>query len=288
MNLRKEKADGLFKIELTAPTVHLIRALAKDCADVEGLVGICVQVFWAGLSPSLQNAQQFLSGATKRKAVLAFERIRGELSLVAGHDQNFADLSTAIGDASAKVQAELDRMAGWLQRSESQASKGSFTLKQAFEIAIESAVSGYKPFAPEIHLNATSEVNVSTNDLVVISDIVRVVLGNVREHAKTKAAPHIWIDTIVDEAAYTLTLTFRSDVGPKVRNTAVENKLQNIRSQISDGSYVEKVRSEGGSGLLKLANIVRQSDEGKVAFGFNEGGSFFVEMRIQFSVPAQG
>ena len=279
----REKPEGLFRIELTAPLIHLVRAVAQKCADVEEFVHICAQVFWVALSPSLEEAQRFLTDTTKKRAVHSFERVRAGLIDAVGYDLNYAELSTALGDASARVQAELDRMAGWLERHESQVTKSSFTLRQAIEIAIESVISGYKPFEPIIHLGETPDLNVSTNELVIISDIVRVALGNVHQHSSTKKAPNIWIETTVDNVLQVVSFLFKSDVGPKVQSAEAECKLRGIRAQIEDGTFVEKVRQEGETGLLKLANLVLRSTKGGLDFGFG-AGLFYLRVDLEFTV----
>jgi hypothetical protein len=103
---------------------------------------------------------------------------------------------------------------------------------------------------------------------------------NVHEHSKTKKPPNIWVETIVDQAAQTITYVFKSDVGPNVRNPTALEKLTTIRGQIADGSFVEKVRSEGGSGLLKLTNLTSQSQRGLLEFDFEGEGAFVSRVTI--------
>ena len=237
LNVRsKDKPDGLFRMEVTTPVIYLLRSAAQHCADVDELVNVCIQVFWTTLGPALEKTQEFLSIEIKNRVALIFERLRARLMAEVGHSNNFAEISTAIGDASSKVQSELDRMVGWLQRPESQETPIKFTLRQAFDIAVESAVSGFRPFAPVIHSTITSEVNVHANDLIAISDVVRVALGNVHEHAKTKVQPNIWLTTAIDEGFQMLTINFKSDIG------------RGVHDEESEGSWLSFVlRSPKGS-----------------------------------------
>jgi hypothetical protein len=282
LNVRsKDKPDGLFHLRITTPLFYLLRSAAQHCENVDELTRVSIQIFWAALSPSLVDTEKFLSENIKQQVALIFEQLRAKL-VIAVQDPNFAALSTAIGDASAKVQAELDRMAGWLHRLEGSGTPTTFTLKQAFDIAIESAVSGFKPFSPIIHSNISSDLKVHANNLISISDVVRVALGNVHEHAKTKKPPNIWIETTIDEPNGMLTIAFTSDVRPGVRTLAAEDRLAAIRAQIADGSFAAKVRSEGGSGLLKVANLVSRADKGSLDFDFVGNDKFEIKIKLPF------
>jgi hypothetical protein len=275
-----EKPDGLLKMELLAPAFHLLRSAIQHGKGIEHVVRNCVSVFWAVLGPSLAETQSFLTGRVKHQLAFAFERLRTSLFEVAGDHPEFAGLSTALGDTSAKMQTELDRIAGWFQRREERTSQLTYTLGQAFQIAIESALSTHKAFAPIMQSNIVPGLSVAANDLIVLADIVRVALGNVHEHAQTKRSPTVAIDTYLSPSGQQLTVRFRSDIGANVRDEAAEAKVESIRAQITDGSYVQKVRSEGGSGLLKIANLILRTAEGRLNFFFDGHTHFVLEMEF--------
>lgn len=111
-----------------------------------------------------------------------------------------------------------------------------------------------------------------------MADTIRLLLGNVDAHAGTKHSPKVHVQAVVKGDAETLTIRCDSEVKRGVRTPAVEARLSGIRDQISDGSYLHGLRSEGGTGLKRLARLVGRSQNSKLDFGFSDEESFFVEL----------
>lgn len=275
----KEKPDGLFDLEITASAFYLLRSLVQEIATVEQFVPVCIRFFWGLLDPSLKAARHFLQGEIKKKFSVIFEQLKSEaFALVDFDSPAFAELSMQIGDASASVQSELDKIAGWLERQEILESKSRYTLRQAFEIAVESVLSAHKTFKPDLSLDIISDVQVGAPEIIVLADTIRLLLGNVDAHAGTKHSPKVHVQAVVKGDAETLTIRCDSEVKRGVRTPAVEARLSGIRDQISDGSYLHGLRSEGGTGLKRLARLVGRSQNSKLDFGFSDEESFFVEL----------
>lgn len=275
----KEKPDGLFDIEITASAFYLLRSLVQDIATVEQFAPVCMRFFWGLLDPSLKNARRFLQGEVKKRFSVTFEQLKSQaLALVEFDSPAYAELSMLIGDASASVQSELDKIAGWLERQEIHESKSRYSLRQAFDIAVESVLSAHKTFKPDLSLDIASDVQVGAPEIIVLADTIRLLLGNVDAHAATKHSPKVHIGVTVDDDAETLTIRCDSEVRRGIRTTAVEARLSEIRAQIAEGSYLHGLRSEGGTGLKRLARLVGRSKSSKLEFGFVDDEAFFVEL----------
>ena len=90
----------------------------------------------------------------------------------------------------------------------------------------------------------------------------------------------------VDDADETMTIRCESDVRKGAHTSAVDAKLNDIRTKIADGTYKNVLRKEGGTGLKRLANLVQQSSKGRLEFGFSSEEAFFVELVFSFfTVP---
>ena len=73
-----------------------------------------------------------------------------------------------------------------------------------------------------------------------------------------------------------------NDVAPSALSTEARKRVNTIREQINDGSYVDKIRLEGGSGLMKIAGTANQSKNGRLTFDFMDGNRFFIEVKLSF------
>lgn len=274
---------GVFSITLSPPAYYLIRSAVQDDLRFEGFLAICISVFWALLEASLGAARLHLDKKTKNELSQAFGRLRAGLLDSAGSDRSFPELSTQIGNASAAVQAEVDRVAEWIQRPEVEQSTKTYTLVEAVDIAIASAVNAHKAHTLRIDKVVLSDVSLFAGDLVILADVLRVALGNVCLHSKL-AHPNVRIEV----AAQSDVLAFKivSDLAPEVATPEAIARLQGIREEIAQGSYDSRLRGEGGTGLVKLASLTAQSSRGRLEFDFVSESQFKLEVDLSFLVPS--
>jgi hypothetical protein len=281
----KEKPNGLFEFKLNAPMLHILRTVVQQRLEVDDFARTCLTIFWVLLNPSLERARDYLRIDTKTKIATLFEELRAKIYPLVWRSAAAAELSAAIGDTSAAVQAEIDNVAEWFVRQEVSQGRHRYTLKQAVDIAVESALRGMRNFEPDVQTVSTGESLIAASDLIVIADIMRVALGNVKAHAnKARGRPKIEIE--VTEYSEKEIISFRviSDIGVGVRSDENERRLEEIRQDIAARTYGTKVKSEGGSGLRKLASIVHQSDRGRIEFDFESDNKFFLEVDISFFI----
>jgi hypothetical protein len=274
-----ERPHGLFWIEWNAPVFHIIRSLAQQDKELSTFTKACITFFWPIINPSLGRARKHLLDVTRSQAATAFEELRADLIDVAGDHPAFADLSNAIGDASAKIQAEIERIADWLRRREGDQDVQTYSLKQAFQISIDSALSSHRAFSPEIKQNIDSDLRIGATDLTTLADIVRVAIGNVKDHAHT-AAPKIEIEASVQDEK--LAIVVLSNVSPEVRTQDLERRLDEIRKQIEARAFSTKLSSQGGTGFFKIASVVQQSPNGSISFGFEGENQFRLVVDLPF------
>ncbi|MGJ4899799.1 hypothetical protein ACQR2B_32795 [Bradyrhizobium oligotrophicum] len=176
----KEHPGGLFEFTLTAPMLHLLRSVVQQRLEVEDFARTCLALFWVTLNPSLERARERLRVDTKSKIATLFEQLRAKIYPLMAECPAVAELSAAIGDASATIQAEIESVSEWFVRQEVGQGMHRYTLEQAVEIASESALRGMRNFEPEIHIASTGDVLIAASELVVIADVIRVALGNVK------------------------------------------------------------------------------------------------------------
>ncbi|MGJ4899827.1 hypothetical protein ACQR2B_32940, partial [Bradyrhizobium oligotrophicum] len=112
--------------------------------------------------------------------------------------------------------------------------------------------------------------------------------GQGQAHSKkVRGRPKVEIDVVENLEEEIIKFRVVSDIAPGVRCDETERRLDEIRSDINAKTYGIKVRSEGGSGLRKLASIVHQSTKGRIEFGFMSDEKFFLDVDLSFFVSSQ-
>jgi hypothetical protein len=240
------------------------------------------------LDSSLKEAQRHLRQEAKREVVGAFQRLRSSFKRELERPQ-YDEVSIAIQSASERVQREIDKMADWFVRREVQQTRQFYAMSKVLEISIASALASHRPFDFEIEKHVDCDISVRAGDLVVMAEVVLTALGNVKAHAGRSHGPIVL--TLRSDSPEAISLKVTNPVDGDAMSGQALSRIERIREQIRDGSYVERIRSEGGSGLMKIAASVQQSPHGSIDFGL-VGGCFFVQVRFGFvqeaATPSDG
>lgn len=274
--------NGIFRIGITAPMVHIVRSAVQADMSLEAFCNICFTIFWASLDASLSEAQRHLCHETKQELSSSFQRLRTSLRKAVNEQSRYAEVSIIIQNAAENVQREIDKMAEWFMRRELQQSDLLYSIDKLLDIAIASALASHRPFDPQITKDVTCNYHLRTDDLILIAEIVLTALGNVKGHSSTRKQPFVNIIAHCSEDEEIFTLRIENNVEGSALTAEACKRVEDIRMQIEDGSYVSKIRSEGGTGLLKIAGSVQQSKKGRLDFGFVNGNHFFVETKFSF------
>jgi hypothetical protein len=269
---------GLFDIVTSAPMIHVARSAIQAEPTLETFCSVCFSLFWASLDPSLKEAQRHLRQETKREVVGAFQRLRASLKRELDRSR-YDEASIAIQDSAEKVQRAIDQMAEWFVRREVQQTRQFYAMSRVLEISISSALASHRPFNFEIDKHVDCNVLVRPGDLVVMAEVVLTALGNVKAHAGRTSGPVVVCLTLSSSQSISLRVT--NPVDRDAMSEEALTRIEEIREEIRDGSYVGRIRSEGGSGLMKIAASVKQSPQGSIDFGMRDG-NFYVEVTFGF------
>jgi len=269
---------GLFDVHLSAPMIHIGRSAIQQDISVDTFCSVLFSLFWAGLDSSLKEAQRHLRHATKVEVAGAFQRLRASLKRELDRSR-YDEASIAIQTAAESVQREIDRMADWFVRREVQQSLQFYAMSKVLEIAISSALASHRPFEFEIERHVDCDLFVRTGDLVVIAEVILTALGNVKAHAGRSRGPVVVC--LRSDTKERVSLRVINPIDKDAMSQQSRERVDRIREEIRDGSYVARIRSEGGSGLMKIAATVQQSPHGSVEFGIEED-HFFIETAFGF------
>jgi hypothetical protein len=278
----EEHPKGLFDIPFTPSAVHLARSVIQSDLTLESFCQVCFSLFWGSLEPSLQLARRQLQVDTKNTLSNAFHRLRASLKKTLVDPRRYAELSAAMGQASERVLRETDKIADWFMRREIQASALNYSLEKVFEIAIRSALESHRPFDPNTTADIVSsgDYQIKASDLIVIAEIMLTTIGNAKQYSRGVQKPTVLIQARCNTEEHVLKLRIENKVGAEYLQPEALKRIESIRLKITDGSYVEKVRSEGESGLMKIASTISQSSKGRLDFGFTDEKLFFTDVTL--------
>ncbi|HBW3173913.1 TPA: hypothetical protein MEX62_001766 [Klebsiella pneumoniae] len=271
----KEQPYGLIKLEIQPQLIPVARFLLHD-GDIDTFVKASVELMWALLGHSLREIQDYISLTLKPQITSTIDTFRSEVKRITDGKGAYYELDRTIGDTSVKVQLALDDASSWFQKiNDPEAFKNSFNLDQALEISLVAAKKCLRGFEPNVTTSQLPEdLQVAPSTLVFLHDVLFVSLDNARIHSGLKKPTiHIEVSTDINKEKFMVRTRSQSKHSSRA---AAEKKLSEIRQKIERGEYETKTKTEGGSGLYKIAAVVKQSSHGDIAFGFNNDGDFEV------------
>jgi hypothetical protein len=273
-----DKPKGVFRLPLSA---LVVRALASDIAPTttfEDFMNLCVYLFWQLLDPCLKDVHQTIERKVKHEMTQLFESLRADLKKLHG-TYNVAQLDAAILNAQTKAQQALEQVKDWF-RVPKPLTKKTLGLEEIVEIGLECVRNLHPDFRPELSIDSPEKL-FRVTELSLFSDIFFIIFDNVRKHSGL-TAPNVRVSVQV-VAETSLEIEVENSLATHAITSDREIKISEIKEAIAkgEGEYLPAVRSEGGTGLKKLRNILRRdaSSPRKLDFGF-ESQNFFVRFDL--------
>ncbi len=277
-----EQPDGLISLDLTPEALQLVRTIALwDPEDFSSFFEVAVAALWAALDPSFARVRRFINTDLKSRITERLELARAEVRAAAGQDPAFHNFDIEFGQRSTEVQRALDDAASWFTYTRAERLRRTFTLEEAVRIGRENALRCQRGFNPVITETVHGGIEIMAPSLVIIHDTLFTALDNIRAHSGHKA-PKVDVVVSHDPGRETLTVEVMSDCRPQQKMTA-ERKLKEIQKIIDGAAPTRRTRREGGSGILKLEAVTRQSERGRLDFGFVQGGRFRLAATYAFT-----
>jgi len=277
-----EKPYGLLDAPLTPPGYLLIRSVVETDASLDSFIDTMFSALWGMLGASLLQVQSLLSKDSISFVSDQMQALRNKAQKILTSPDERAAFDAVVGSASVGMQSALVTAASWFEPVES--ASRSYSLAELVEIALASVRATTTEFAPELHLDGNSTYSFSALALPLLCDVLYIAFGNVALHGATGADSRISVQVDRDPNLPILLFKIESALGSMDHDEVeqLERKLSRIRDEIAAGEGSTRVRSEGGSGLYKLANMVNQSDGGNLEFGISDN-HFLLRISLRYS-----
>lgn len=290
----KEHPRGLIDMRLYADVFYLVRSAVKESPSFSLFVSSCFASFWGLLDRYLRACRDEIATNLRTSLGIAFDRLRGgvnalyeQSAAIGAHSspsvgKGLTDLTSSITNAQTNLQAALEDVQTWFARSEVQMAKRVYTLRDALNIAIQSALIRLRSYNPEVNLVCDDDLGVPAEDLSVIAEIILVTVSNACEHSGADGETTISISVHLDDTSSMLKFDVVNDVAVARRSSTHVARVATIRNEIIAESATAAVRRDRRSGLRKLGALKKRFETSSLSFGFANPGTFQLTMSVPF------
>lgn len=282
LHVRSEsKPYGLFDAPLNAASYLVIRKFASEDISLDSFVDTMFTSLWAMLTPSLGQAQKLLRQDSVAFVSEQFQSLRVKAQKILKNPDERAAFDAAAVKASVGMQAALETAASWFEPAER--SPRTYSLDEVVEIAVESVRATTAGFSPNIKLSSNTEFSFSDLALPLVCDVFYIALGNVAAHGRTEDESEIRVSVDLEDDKTHLLFTIENTIDhDNFELVALQSKLESIKKDIAASQGISRARSEGGSGLYKLASIVSEADGDSLDFSCADN-RFSLHVRLSYS-----
>ncbi|MEX9801032.1 hypothetical protein [Proteus terrae] len=263
---------------------HIARSfMKKNNFEVNAWVDVATTLFWHMLEPSLNELRSSLSNEYKLNFQTYFDTLKQNLVKHAGMDISGHEIFNSINNSSSELYILLDRASEWLKKSQSELSKNSYSLNEILDIAIRAALVRHKGCNLHVNKSIDQTIELRADSLVVLSDIILIVIGNISEHSGLRESAELNITANFSLDRSKLSFSFKSKVSKGKNNHDNNLELEKIRKKIASNDYVSNIAIEGKSGLIKIASIVQPHASGYIDFGFLDDEYFYINIEMPYT-----
>ena len=276
----EDKPLGLFDLRIQPIQYRLIRSVAIQDRTLDAFLETMMGTLRGLLNNALVGANAHILQDTSRHIDGLFQQLRATVDQQLSPCDDRMEIISAINRASASVHAAVTSAANWFSPTTVEDVK--FTMEDAFEIAISSVISIVPEFDPSVDFDDDSGLLFTVHELPFMQDVLFVALGNVAKHSQIDA-PAVEVQARYSLDRSLLTIEVTNDIGPKVNLVALKAHLAGLKPKLRTPEYQERARSEGNSGIPKLASTVFQSEYGELDFDVTAQGRFWLSFTLSIN-----
>lgn len=264
----KDNSKGLINFVITTDFIFLLRSIFQETFDIEEFINGCFNFFWSSLEVSLANVKHTLRNTFSLEISSLHDNLLADIVNISEIENEYAyrELRDSITSSKTKSVAQLQYASEWFIKSKINF-KYSFTLDEWVDIAIEAALARHSSAKLNVTKNINDNTEILTTHLFHLADIIQIIVGNISEHVHTHIVP-LDISIQLNFKEGIITYDFENPVNTEIiaKGTPI---LEKIRANIAKGNYIDKLTTEGNSGLYKIASMILERDpKGSIDFQY--------------------
>lgn len=280
--------NGLFDFSKTKLLIASARSRVEQDTTFRMLFDHVFETLAAYLGVTLKIVRQYIEADFRQEIEKTFDNLRRQLTS-AMIPVAQARITLAISQASPDIAATIERISNWFEVG-GVPSGQLRTFEEIVDIGLLAVNRAHRNFHPHVSNNIEDLGPQSLITFNYTLDALFPLLENIAEHCGVSApCVDISVNTTstYDEDGRVITVRVESDVAPHVDIELAKRKLGEIRELIASGQYRQRVRGEGGTGLLKIQRMVSQNERQSLHFDFTASNRFFAEfsMALRYLTP---
>ncbi|MFC5429483.1 hypothetical protein ACFPTO_11830 [Paraburkholderia denitrificans] len=269
---------GLFDFRISNDEIVELNKRIESDMDVNEATDLMIQELWRKTDQSLTRIRTLLTSNFKSTFTQEIDARLASLSEVQ-KDADVQRLRNAFITARTTFQNEADDIAAWFTRG-SKLSTTPYALSYAMDVALEMVKRCYPQRTLLLEQKLRVDPQLSGETLTGMVNVLFFAFDNIMEHCGSAANPEASLMCSV--SAHSLLLVIDSNIYRDVNLNEENQRLSDLRSVIEKATTSDRVRREGGTGLLKIAKTIRTDfhSELGIEFGYQSEGVFRLSLNI--------
>ena len=283
---QKAKLNAVFELPLSTAMFAFARDTAKECQSAETFCQTLFQIFWLLLSIRVERDRYGAKEFMERTLQEACTKFASELKAAKFEGVEFF---SSLQKASEDLQLKADLIANWIRVPQVSNEGRTFQLTLVFDAAMALCKSRRAGFEPKPTQSIDPKISLNAHGYPIVFDALSIAIENIAEHSGIRSGNRIDTRIELSGDGERLCFSILSDIKKGDWNSERQAKLDSIKDEISRESFGDRAKRTKGSGLAKLATIVRKHERCRIDFSLlenNQRFNLYFELRTKAELGA--
>lgn len=272
-------SKGLFDFSLLRTDAIRLDSQMPSDITFEEAIEIILNALWQRTDQCLSNVRDKLDGEFKSLFFDAIDHCISAIDRIGDRD-SLAKLRSALVAARTRLQEEVAYIAAWFTRQASDIHQ-PYTVAFATDVALEMVKRCYPRRELLLSKEINSERRLPGHTLRGIVEIFFIAFDNILRHCGSSSQnPEASLTSNVDDNSLQLSLSSQMFVEVDVDKENL--RLGEYMKEARRSTASDRVRREGGSGLIKIAKIVKVDFGGSMSmdFSYTSKNSYLLKLSV--------
>jgi hypothetical protein len=261
---KRGRLKAAFELPLSVTMFAVGRDAAATVSSAEQFVRELFDAFWFLLSTYAERerieAKDFIESTTQE----IFTKFLADLR---GAKINDAPFLASVQQASEELQRRADVISGWIRIPKVIQEGRVLPMGTVFDAAMAMCKARRPGFEPVSLEDIDKSISLDAHGYPIVFDALCIALENVAQHSGIKRGNRVETSIKLSDDKELIHFSIESDVSKDAWSKEKSQKVDSIRDEINRRAFADRAKRTSGSGLAKLATIVKQRPHCKIEFG---------------------